>query len=112
MVLNITAEYNKSFVENVCSLATHMLSIPSTHLFIASNTWEEIDVDVNDEIPEGCLHCLSLACDNIKVRLPENVTDKTVRLLAEALPDKAGVIRRAYMQGTPIKEVLKDCVVR
>lgn len=110
MRLNITRVYNTGFTENQCNLATAMLSMKSTHLFIASNVWESIFIELEDSIPDGYLGNLNMICNNIKVNLPDKVTDKTVHLLTELYPDKAGALRRNYMQGRDVREVLKECM--
>jgi len=112
MILNITRTYNKSFVEDTCNLATNMLQMKATHLFIASNAWERINIELEDTIPEGYLRSLSLVSQDIKVNLPENITDKTLHLLTELYPSKAGTLRRCYMQGRDLREVLSDCLVQ
>ena len=112
MNLNITRVYNKQFRENLYSLSTDMLKMKSTHLFIASNAWESVYIELDDSIPEGYLRNLHTVCDNITVNLPDVVTDKTLGLLIELYPDKSGALRRAYMQGTKIEEVLEKCLVQ
>lgn len=112
MILNITKVYNQGFVENTCNLATHMLAMKSTHLFIASNAWESIYLEIDDSIPEGYLKSFNLVTKNIKVKLPDNLTDKTLRLLTELYPDKAGSLRKCFMQGRDVQEVLQECLVR
>lgn len=112
MKLCIAEQYEKGFVEDTCNLKTSMLQMKSTHLFIASNAWESITIDVNDEIPAGSLKCIPMACSNIKVQLPETVTDKTIVLLTELYPDLAGKLRRYFMMGRSIKEVLECRLVQ
>lgn len=110
MILEITREYDKSFSENTYKLGTYMLQMKSTHLFIASNAWEKISLELEDSIPEGYLRSLHLVCNNIKVKLPESTTEKTLHLLTELFPDKAGALRRCYMQGRDLREVLSECL--
>ena len=110
MVLYIAKDYDPSFNDELYTLRTSMLQLKSTHLFINSNAWDSIMIDLDDSIPEGCLCNLSLICSNIKVNLPETVTDVTLRLLCELFPTKAGALRRTYMAGGNLKEVLSDCL--
>ena len=112
MKLNITRQYNKGFVEDTCNLGTAMLSMKSTHLFIASYAWESIYIELEDTIPEGYLKGFNMLSKDIKVNLPETITDKTLHLLTELYPDKAGALRRAYMQKRDMKEVLFTCLVQ
>jgi hypothetical protein len=112
MKLNITKQYNKGFVEDTCNLATAMLSMKSTHLFIASNAWESVYIELDDSIPEGYLKCLHVVTKNVKVKLPESVTENTLRQLTELYPEKSGALRRTYMQKRSFTEVLPECLVK
>lgn len=111
MILNISKDYDKSFEKDVYKMSTSMLNIKSTHLFIASYYWDTITLELNDDMILEAAKCLPLATKSIKVKLPETITDKTVLLLTSLYPDKAGAIRKAYMFGKDVKEVLVDCVV-
>lgn len=111
MKLNITLNYEKSFTEDQFNLATNMLTMKSTHFFIASNVWDSIYLELDDLIPEGYLANLHLVSNDIKVKLPAKITDKTLRLLTELYPDKSGTIRKNYMMGRDMSEVLGDCLV-
>ena len=112
MRLIVGREYKKEMVENECHLSTSMLAMKATHLFIASYRWESVQLAIDDIIPIGYLRCLPLVSDNIKVSLPETITDHTMTLLTEVFPTKAGSIRRAYMTGQPLKGVLSECLVQ
>lgn len=111
MKLNISKIYNKEYVEDTCNLATSMLTMKSTHLFIASNLWESITIELDDCIPEGYLTCFKLVCSDIRVKTPEKVTDTTLRQLVELYPDKAGALRRVFLQGKNVREVIPECLV-
>lgn len=113
MKLIISKKYDKSFNENTSCLGTYMLSVTATHLYIASHSWESIELELDDSIPDNILGNMRLVCnpENIKVILPEDITDKTVRLLIDLYPDKAGVIRRTYMSGGSIREAVRECLV-
>lgn len=112
MILNICEVYNKEFKENNFNLATSMLSMKATHFFIAANAWEQINIELVDTIPEGYLRCISTICKVIKVKIPAVVTDKTLHLLTELYPEKAGALRRCYIQQRPLSEVLAECLVQ
>ena len=111
MILNISKVYNKGYVENTCNLATSMLAMKATHLFIASNLWESIVIELDDCIPEGYLSCFNMVCSDIKVKTPEKITDVTLRQLVELYPNKAGALRRVFLQGRNVREVIPDCLV-
>lgn len=111
MVLNIAKQYHKEHIDDTYNLSTSMLSMKATHLFIASNLWDKISIELDDTIPEGYLSCFNLVCSDIKVKLPEKVTDITLRQLVELYPNKAGALRRTFLQGRNIKEVILECLV-
>lgn len=111
MILNIKKTYDPTYTEDQYNLSCAMLNIKSTHLFIASNPWDTINVDVDDEINEGCLRCLPMACSTIRVALPVEITQHTMQLLTELFPDKAGTIRKTFMQSGDLKGVLSGCLV-
>lgn len=111
MRLLITQQYDRSFEENVSKLATHMLQLPTTHLFIASNSWEEVYIELDDTIPECSLLHVNMVTDSIKVKLPEVVNHNTIKQLSELFPAKAGLIRKSFMTGQDMKGVLGDCIV-
>ena len=112
MKLFITREYHKEFHEDSYYLSTSFLKAKSTHFFIASNKWDLIYIEIEDSIPEGFLKSMHLVCPDIKVNIPDNVTDKTVQLLAELYPSKSGAIRRVYLSGGNLTEVLRECVAQ
>lgn len=112
MKLNITRQYNKSFVEDTCNLGTSMLNSAATHLFIASNSWDEIYIELTNDVKVGMLKYIPMVCDKIKISLPEDINHTVVHLLTELYPDKAGKIRMAYMQQRDLREELGECLVQ
>lgn len=111
MKLRISKKFEPGFTPDTYTLGTDMLRMKSTHLFIAARAWESIELDLSDNIPTGYLGNLNLVSSDIKVRLPETITDKTVVLLAELYPDKAGKLRKQFMFGKPVSEVLMECLI-
>lgn len=112
MKLLISKEFDKEMVDDTCKLSTSMLSVKSTHLFIASNSWDSMIIELDDSIPEGILRRLNTVCKDIKVKVPTKITDTTLRLLTELYPEKSGALRRVYMQGGNVKGVLTDVIYR
>lgn len=86
-----------------------MLHMSSVHMFISSNAWEEVVLEVCDEIPDMTLEYMIFNTENMKAVLPEKLSDKSVKQLTSIFPDKAGAIRRAYMTGSPMKGVVPVC---
>ncbi len=112
MNLAIEKEFDKSFDETTMHLSVSMLNMKSTHLYIASNKWETVTIDIEDSIPERSLMHIPTVADHIQVRLPEKITQTTLRLLTELFPDKAGALRKRYMTDGLIGEVLVGCIVQ
>lgn len=110
MRLFVTRDFHREFHEDSYYIGTFFLKAKSTHFFIASNKWESIYIELEDSIPEGYLKSLHLVCPKITVNLPDKITDVTVRLLAELYPEKSGAIRRTYLTGGSLMEVLGECV--
>lgn len=84
-----------------------LLTDKAVHLFIASNVWDTLTVEVSEDIPAGVLKYMILKCTEKKVILPEHaLSAKEVGLICEMFPDKAGGIRRAHMAGRSVTELL------
>ena len=111
MRLEIDRQYHPGFFEDCCKLSITMLRMKSTHLFIASNSWDSVRIELEDSIPEGCLHFIGALCEDVKVDLPTQVTDITILRLAELFPKLSGKLRRTYLMKGNIKEVLRGCLV-
>ena len=112
MILKCVSEAERSALDDTYLLNPRYLQYKAAHLFIASNSWEEALIEVCSAIPKGSLTWLSMVCKNIKVRVPDEVDAHILGLLIELYPDKAGLLRKAFMQGTSVKEVLGECVDR
>ena len=78
-----------------------------THLFIASNIWDKLHVDICEEIPEKVLRYVITKCKAVEVTLPENLSEKDVTLLCELYPEKEGQIRKAAMLNRDVSVYLK-----
>ncbi len=111
MILHIGKEFKKQMTKNTCDLSLEMLNIQATHMFIASNPWEEIHIEIDDETKADNLKFLPSICKNIKVSLPDSITINTIGLLSKLYPDKASMLRRAFMSGGDVKGVLSRCLV-
>ncbi len=87
---------------------THkMLEMPSVHLFLAANKWDQVEVDIDNVIPRCALQFLKVQDNALKVTsIPTDITPHTVSLLTELYPERAGEIRSAYMLGKDMKEVI------
>lgn len=111
MKLIISKIYDREFTEDTTKLGTSMLMLQTTHLFIASNKWDEIYIELDECIPENSLLHLNMVTDTIRVKLPEKVTYPILKQLTELFPEKSGTIRKYFMTGQDLKGVLEDCLV-
>ena len=109
MILNITTDYRVVSDLETAIISADMLNFSTTHMFIASNVWESCIVEISDKIPAGSLKFLPGVCTDIKVKLPENVTEHQMRLLADLFPNLSGTIRKNFMLGKHLGGVVPTC---
>lgn len=88
-------------------ISTKYLQHKGFHVYIASNHWEKLYCELDDEIPIGCLKHIRRVCDSVEVKLPFEPSKKIMMLLTELYPDKAGLIRKQYIAGKDLDEVLR-----
>lgn len=87
----------------------NQLKSNATHLFIASNEWDELHITLCEEIPLNVLKYVRMACKDIKVLLPVKQTEHIMELMCELYPDKTGKIRKYYMMKKDMKlAVMED----
>lgn len=106
MKLNIGDNNSCDMENDVYNIARDSLKYSGVHMFIASNKWDSVHVEVTDDIPTSQLKYLPIVTDNITVTLPEKVTMDTIGILVSLFPKKSGVLRRTFMSGGNIQEVL------
>lgn len=108
MKLNITQKYNKEFTEDTENLSTSMLSSMATHLFIASNFWDEVNVELNDDVEPDTIRYLASVTGDINVKLHRQFTKNDLDCLCMLYPDKAGLLRYNYMSGGNVQKVVNN----
>lgn len=79
-----------------------------THLFIKAHSWDSIEVDLTDDIPEGSLIYLHMCTNSLKVNLPTEITSHTMRLLCEIYPELKGRIRKTFLTKGDMHDVLRE----
>jgi hypothetical protein len=105
--LNIVSDISqKEFNGEEMTISISLLSQKATHLFVASHLWDELYCEVDDSIPLNCLKYMVTKAKKVTVKLPEKCTVTTMRLLTELYPVKAGTIRKAFMSGKNLQEVI------
>lgn len=110
MVLNIYKEYVKSDNMDIMILKSDMLKEKGTHLFLASYTWDQINVELHDGLESWYLHFLPSVCKNIHVIVHKDDLAQYVQCLTELYPAKSGAIRRAVMQKQPLLPILGEAL--
>lgn len=109
MNLLISEEYRKELdPDNYCIKAS-MLAENGVHLFIASNQWDEIRVELCPSLPVARLEFLPTVCQNIKVNKLSDYSAYIDALIA-LFPNKSGALRRCKLSGTGFYDVIKEYV--
>jgi hypothetical protein len=86
-------------------LSTDALRDRDSHLFILSNRWDTIYIELSDKVLPYCLKYIKNSSNEVKVRFKEQ-TKYTLALLIELYPDLEGVLRKKYVSGGNLNEVL------
>lgn len=79
-----------------------------THAFIRSHHWDEIELDLTEDIPKDSLMYLHTCADRIHVNLPEVVTSHIMLLLCEVYPELTGKIRKTFLTKGDMGNVLRE----
>lgn len=87
-------------------LPPNSLKQKGTHLFIKSHEWNTLYIDVTEDIPMGCLKYVCEYFQSVKADVPNGLNDHVVELLAELYPNLSGKIRKAYLFGGDVRELL------
>lgn len=111
MTLKIVKDYTVVSDLDVMIISADMLRSPATHLFLASNTWDKVTVELCDAIPSDTLEYIPILSKDISVSLPESISEKNMKDLVALFPDKRGAIRRAFMAKSNMSEVVPVCTV-
>lgn len=109
MILRISKDYVVMNDLETTVISAYMLHISTTHMFIASNTWDKCIVEIDDSIPLNSLKFISGVCSDIQVILPEKINDHCMKLLTELFPKLSGTIRKNYLMGKSLGGVVPTC---
>lgn len=110
MTLRITREKKREFDTENYYLHPSMLNSNGTHLFIASNKWDAIIVDLCPELNPAKLHYLPSICTDIKICNSPDI-EKYVDALLELFPNKGGQLRRCKLSGHGARDVVKEYIL-
>lgn len=105
LIIHRSKDVTKPDMETMV-ISYDMLRTPVTHMFISSNDWEAVYVEVTDDCPDEAFRYIILASTNIFVRVAEHVSEKCMRILTELFPEKAGAIRRAHLTNSDMRGVV------
>lgn len=105
MILRIADKYAADG-ETVC-IPYSWLNDKAVHLYLASNLWDELQVDISPDIPVGVMQYVSMKCKSVKVNLPRRKLESgELTVLCDLYPDKAGALRKANMLGKDLNTLL------
>lgn len=110
MTLRILDEFVQGIDKDSMVIKSSLLSEKGTHLFIASNKWDEIRVKLNTDMQPLWLHYFPTVCKNIKVEEVSNYSQYLSQLV-ELYPELSGKLRRAILQGDNVTDILGDNIV-
>lgn len=78
-------------------MSPELLKLKGTHVFIASRVWDEIHIDLTEDIPLGSLKYVPKHANALTVKLPETKTAHIMQLCTELFPEKSGTIRKTFL---------------
>lgn len=109
MTLLITEEYRKELdPDNYCIKASMMIE-KGVHLFIASNKWDLIKVELCPALIADTLAFLPKVCSNIQINRVPNYMPYVNHLIA-LYPNKSGSLRRCQLAATDAYEPIKEYI--
>ena len=97
MILKIT-DNPKELGINVYTLSLFDFGQKAYHPFIATQSWDRVEIDLTDDTPRGYIKQLIRNTVVIPKFDKDNVTPKVMQLLCEVVPDSAPKLRATYMR--------------
>ena len=89
-------------------LDVRLLNVSGVDDFILSQKWDELFLELVDDIHILKLWRIKEAFEIIHIKLPNTVTMKTVRLLSELYPDLKGTLRKSLKERVDIDGLLPN----
>lgn len=99
---------SKSKEVGMFNITPEELRNPLIHLYVASNHWETLRVDLDGSIPTGILTEMRKVCDNIEIL---SVSSGCYPLLSELFPEHLGKLRKLKMLGKTEEEAYESIKV-
>jgi hypothetical protein len=78
------------------------------HLFIASQRWEELIINIHPTIDTRFILPIASKAKKVTLKFHGAVNDNILNLVCGLYPDKTGKLRRYFMLGKDISEVLRE----
>ena len=78
----------------------------TTHLFIASNKWSAIEIDLSDDIPRNVLPYITKNQGDIAINFDEPISQHQMKLLCELYPEIQGCITRTFLKKDDLHDLL------
>lgn len=100
MKLNISTETNEGIANDNFDyeITPEMLKMNGVHAFLKSKKWEEINIELTEDIPLGSLKYMHTLTEHINVSFANPRSKHIMMLCTELFPDKSGTIRKLFLQ--------------
>lgn len=106
MILKVTNS-QEEFGINTYKLSLFDFSQKEYHPFIATQEWDRVEIDLNEDTPKGIIRQLTQNIRVVPIFDKENITVKVMQLLCELLPDYSANLRSLYLKN---KEGFNDFI--
>lgn len=107
MILMITKDIAEHEIDgDVYRVSIEYLAHKGTHLYIASQQWDELICELTEDIPLETLKYVRRKVNKLNVTFDDSHSKHIMLLLTELYPEKSGAIRKQFMLGRDLHEVL------
>lgn len=108
IVPEVTDEYALNCPTNVKAIDYRTFNTLEIHPFIATNTWEQIEIVIGKGMISGYIKQVLTRCSIIVARIPKDlvIDFEIISRLMEIYPNSASELRGAYMKKQSIKDIL------
>lgn len=107
--MNLYIANTKSDQDNTFWIPPLLLNDKPMHLYLACNQWDTLQVVMCEDIPADVLKYTKDKCKEIQVVDDGcGITKHKVDILCELYPEKAGTIRKNFMLGRNVYDLLKN----
>lgn len=108
MILKVT-DNNVDYGMNIYKMSLFDFGQKEYHPFIATQEWEKIEIDLNENTPRGIIRQLIKNMTVIPIFDKSNISVRVMQLLCEIVPDSAGELRASFLKDKPkFYKLVKD----